>query len=105
MAEKAVVDYLSLTGETERWWHPGQCGSRAGRSTIDTLAFLKGVVAANYKRGRCAALIMTDVAATFPSTSRTRVIKMLIKNKAYPTIIRISMGGQLALRTGYRDVD
>jgi hypothetical protein len=42
MAEKAVADYLSLVGEEKEWWHNGQCGSRAGRSTIDALAYLRG---------------------------------------------------------------
>jgi hypothetical protein len=31
---------------------------------------------------------MTDVAAAFPSTSRQRVVEMLINHKAHPTIIR-----------------
>jgi ribonuclease HI len=31
---------------------------------------------------------MTDVAAAFPSTSKQRVVKMLIDNKAHPTVIR-----------------
>jgi hypothetical protein len=69
MAEKAVADYLSLAGEENGWWHPGQCGSRAGRSTIDALAYLKGKVAANRRNHRHTALLMTDVAAAFPSTS------------------------------------
>ena len=47
MVEKAVADYLSLTGEEEGWWHPGQCGSRAGRSTLDALAYLKEEVRQN----------------------------------------------------------
>jgi hypothetical protein len=40
MAEGAVADYLSFTRETQGWWHPGQCGSRSGRSIIDALAYL-----------------------------------------------------------------
>jgi hypothetical protein len=59
MAEKAVADYLSLVGEREKWWHAGQCGSRAGRSTIDALAYLKGAVAGNRRMGRHSAIIMT----------------------------------------------
>jgi hypothetical protein len=88
MAEKAVADYLSLVGEENGWWHNGQCGSRAGRSTIDALAYLRGEVNKNRRRGRYTAVLMTDVAAAFPSTSKQRVVKMLIKHKAHPTIIR-----------------
>jgi hypothetical protein len=88
MAEKAVADHLSLVGEREKWWHNGQCGSRAGRSTIDALAFLKGAVTNNRRIGRHTAVIMTDVAAAFPSTTKARVLQMLIENRSHPTIIR-----------------
>jgi hypothetical protein len=88
MAEKAVADHLSLVGEREKWWHNGQCGSRAGRSTIDALAFLKGAVPNNRRIGRHTAAIMTDVAAGFPSTTKARVLQMLIENRSHPTIIR-----------------
>ena len=33
-------------------------------------------------------LIMTDVAAAFPGRSQQRVIKMLVKRKAHPIVIR-----------------
>jgi hypothetical protein len=85
---KAVADHLSLVGEREKWWHNGQCGSRAGRSTIDALAFLKGAVTNNRRIGRHTAVIMTDVAAAFPSTTKARVLQMLIENRTHPTIIR-----------------
>jgi hypothetical protein len=88
MAEKAVVDYLSLMGEQRGWWHAGQCGSRAGRSTIDTLAFLKRQVANSRRIGRHTALLMTDVAAAFPSTTKDRVVSMLSRKGAHPTIVR-----------------
>jgi ribonuclease HI len=88
MAEKAVADYLSLVGEEKGWWHNGQCGSRAGRSTIDALAYLQGMVHRNRRKNKHTAIIMTDVAAAFPSTSRQRVVKMLVDNGAHPTIIR-----------------
>jgi hypothetical protein len=88
MAEKAVADYLSLIGEERGWWHKGQCGSRVGRSTIDALAYLRGEVNKNRRRGRHTAVLMTDVAAAFPSTSKQRVVKMLVNHKAHPTIIR-----------------
>jgi hypothetical protein len=88
MAEKAVADHLSLVGEREKWWHNGQCGSRAGRSIIDALAYLKGTVASNRKMGRHLAVIMTDVAAAFPSTTKARVLQMLIRNQTHPIIIR-----------------
>jgi hypothetical protein len=88
MAEKAVADHLSLVGEREKWWHNGQCGSRAGRSTIDALAFLKGAVTNNRRVGRHTAVIMTDVAAAFPSTTKARALQMLIENRSHPTIIR-----------------
>jgi ribonuclease HI len=88
MAEKAVADYLSLVGEREKWWHSGQCGSRAGRSTIDALAYLKGAVTNNRRMGRHTAVIMTDVAAAFPSTSKARVLQMLTQNRTHHTIVR-----------------
>jgi hypothetical protein len=62
MAEKTVADHLSLVGEREKLWHAGQCGSRAGRSTIDALAYLTRAVARNHKMCRHSAIIMTDVA-------------------------------------------
>jgi hypothetical protein len=46
-----VADHLSLTGETKGWWHPGQYGTRAGRSTIDALAIPKGELTANRRVG------------------------------------------------------
>jgi hypothetical protein len=88
MAEKAVVDYLSLMGEQRGWWHAGQCGSRAGRSTIDTLAFLKRQVANSRRIGRHTALLITDVAAAFPSTTKDRVVSMLSRKGTHPTIVR-----------------
>jgi hypothetical protein len=68
----------SLTGEQRGWWHSGQSGSRAGRSTINALAYLKRQVANNRRNGRHTALLMTDVAAAFPSTAKSRVVSMLI---------------------------
>jgi hypothetical protein len=88
MAEKAVADHLSLIGEQKGWWHKGQCGSRAGRSSIDALAFLKRQVTDNRKIGRHTALLMTDVAAAFPSTTKNQVVSMLIKKNVHPTLIR-----------------
>ena len=88
MAEKAVADYLTLNDEEKGWWHPSQCGSRAGRSTIDALAHLKGTVNSDRRLGRQSALIMTDVAAAFPSTPKQRVLKMLVKHGAHPIITR-----------------
>jgi hypothetical protein len=88
MVEKAVADHLSLLGEREKWWHNGQCGSRAGHSTIDALAFLKEAVSGNRRIGRHTAVIMTNVAAAFPSTTKPRFLQMLIQNRTHPTIIR-----------------
>jgi len=65
MAKKAMTNHLSLEGEERGWWHPGQCGSGAGRSTVDTLAFFKGAVTTNRRRNKHTALVMTDVAAAF----------------------------------------
>jgi hypothetical protein len=76
MAEKVVVDYLSLVGEMEGWWHSGQCGSRSGRSTTGASAYLKGDVAKN-RRMDASALIMLDVAAAFPSTTKSRVLEIM----------------------------
>jgi hypothetical protein len=66
----------------------GQFGSRSGRSTNDALAYLRGEVNINRRRGRHTAILMTDVAAAFPSTSSQRVVDMLINHAAHPTIIR-----------------
>jgi len=87
MAEKAVANYLSLTDEEGGWWNPGQRGSRARRPTIDALAFLKEKVRRNRRNHRCTALVMTDVAAAFPSTTRDLVVRMLQARGANPTII------------------
>jgi hypothetical protein len=70
MAEKAVADYLSLMGKKDGWRHRGQCGSRARRSTVNTLAHLQGTVRANQRRHRHTELVMTNVAAAIPSTAR-----------------------------------
>jgi hypothetical protein len=88
MAEKAVADYLSLMGEQTGWWHKGQCGSRAARSTIDTLAYMKQQVTSNRRIGRHTALLMTNVAAAFPSTTRSRVVVMLARKGVHPTVVR-----------------
>jgi hypothetical protein len=88
MAEKAVADYVSLMGEQKGWWHKGQFRSRARRSTIDTLAFLKQQVTSNRRIGRYTALLMTDVAAAFPSTTKVRVVFMLIRKGVHPTVIK-----------------
>jgi hypothetical protein len=88
MVETALANYLSLAGEEKGWWHKGQCGSRARRSTIDALAYLRGEVNKNRRRGRHTVVLMTDVAAAFSPTSKQREVKMLINHKAHPTIIR-----------------
>jgi hypothetical protein len=81
MAEKAVAGYPSLNGEEKGWWHPGQCGSRAGRSTI-------GIIYSNRRLCRQSALIMPDVVTALPSTPDQRVLKMLVKHGAHPTFTR-----------------
>ena len=73
----------------------GQCGSRAGRSTVDALAYLKGAVARHRRIGRHKALVMIDVVATFSSTSRQRVVKMLVDHKAHPTVIKLARHGPI----------
>jgi hypothetical protein len=42
----------------------------------------------NRKTGRHTALLMTDVAAAFPSTTKERVVSMLIRKSVHPTVVR-----------------
>jgi hypothetical protein len=77
LTEKAVAQYLTLEGEVHGWWHPYQFGSRPGRNTTDALMWLKAVVEKHRKENMNTALIMTDVAAAFPGTRPSTVLRTL----------------------------
>jgi hypothetical protein len=75
---KAVAQYLTLEGEVHGSWHPYQFGSRPGRNTTDALMWLKAVVEKHRKENMNTALIMTDVAAAFPGTRPSTVLRTLV---------------------------
>jgi hypothetical protein len=83
---KAITLHLANQGEINAWWHPGQYGSRAGRNTTDALLWLIRRVRENRQNKMHTAVLMVDVSAAFPNTSRNEVRETL-KN-ADPGIAR-----------------
>jgi hypothetical protein len=79
LVEKARTVHLSTRGELHRWWHPGQHGSRAGRNTSDALLSPIRRVRENRNNKQHMAVLMVDVSAAFPNTSRDE-IKETVKN-------------------------
>jgi hypothetical protein len=77
LVEKAITLHLSTQGETRGWWHQGQHGSRAGRNTTDALLWLIRKVRENRQKKQHTALLMVDVVAAFPNTSRDEVRQTL----------------------------
>jgi hypothetical protein len=73
LVEKAITLHLSIQGELKGWWHSGQHGSRAGKNTIDALLWLIRKVRENRNKKKHTALVMVDVAAAFPNTSRSEI--------------------------------
>jgi hypothetical protein len=73
LVEKAITLYLSIQGELKGWWHSGQHGSRAGKNTTDALLWLIRKVRENRNKKKHTALVMVDVAAAFPNTSRSEI--------------------------------
>jgi hypothetical protein len=90
LTETADAQYLTLEGEIHRWWHPYEFGSQPGRNTRDGLMWLKAVVEKNRKENMKHSLIMTDVAAAFPGTPPSTVLRTrapLIDPKIYRWIL------------------
>jgi hypothetical protein len=79
LVEKAITLHLSTRGELNGWWYLGQRGSRAGRNTSDPLLWLIRRVCENKKNKQHTAILMVDVSAAFPNTSRDEV-KETLKN-------------------------
>jgi ribonuclease HI len=77
LTENIIAQYLTLEGESNGWWHRTQFGSRPGRNTSDALMWLKSEVAKNRRQNMNTALIMTDVAAAFPGTQPSTVLRTL----------------------------
>jgi hypothetical protein len=73
LVKKAITLYLSIQGELKGWWHSGQHGSRAGKNTTDALLWLIRKVRENRNKKKHTALVMVDVAAAFPNTSRSEI--------------------------------
>jgi hypothetical protein len=44
LVEQAITLHPANQGEINRWWHPGQHGSRAGQNTTDALLWLRDFV-------------------------------------------------------------
>jgi hypothetical protein len=74
---KAISLHLANQGEINGWWHPGQHGSRAGRNTTDALLWLIRRVRENRQTKKHTAVLMVDVSAAFPNTSRNEVRETL----------------------------
>jgi hypothetical protein len=79
LVEKAITGHLSTRGEINGWWHPGQHGSRAGRNTSDALLWLIRKVLENRQKRKHTAVLMVDISAAFPNTSKNEV-KETLKN-------------------------
>jgi hypothetical protein len=77
LVEKAITLHLSTRGELNGLWHPGQHGSRARRNTSDALLWLIRRVRENRKNKQHTAVLMVDVSAAFPNTSRDEVRETL----------------------------
>jgi hypothetical protein len=77
LTEKVIAQYLTLEGEANGWWHRTQFGSRPGRNTSDALMWLKSEVAEHRHQNMNTALIMTDVAAAFPGTQPSTLLRTL----------------------------
>jgi hypothetical protein len=74
---EAITVHLSTRGGLNGWWHPGQHGSHAGQNTSDALLWLIRRVRENRKNQQHTAVLMVDVSAAFPNTSRDEVRKTL----------------------------
>jgi hypothetical protein len=77
LVEKAITLHLANQGEFNGWWHPGQHGSRAGRNTTDALLWIIRRVRENRQNKKHTAVLMVDVSAAFPNTSRNEVRETL----------------------------
>jgi hypothetical protein len=77
IVEKVITLYLSMQGETQGWWHQGQHRSWAGCNTTDALLWLIQKAHKNCQKKQHMALLMVDVAAAFPNTSRDEVRQTL----------------------------
>jgi hypothetical protein len=77
VGRKAITPHISTQGEVNEWWHTRQHGSRAGRNTMDALVWLVRRVRENHDKKKHTAILMVDVSAAFPNTSRTEVQKTL----------------------------
>jgi hypothetical protein len=86
LIEKAITLHLSTRRELNRWWHPGQHGSSAGRHTCDALLWLIRRVGKNTQNKLHSAVLTVDVSARFQNTSRDDV-KETLKN-ADPQVVK-----------------
>jgi hypothetical protein len=86
LVEKAITLHLSARHEVNGWWHPGQRRSRAGQNTSDALLWLIRRVRENRQNQEHTAVLMVDVSAAFPNTSRDKV-KETLKN-ADPGVVK-----------------
>jgi hypothetical protein len=77
LTEKIIAQYLTLEGEANGWWHGTQFGSRPGRNTSDVLMWSKSEVAKSRRQNMNTALIFTEVAAAFPGTQPSTVLRTL----------------------------
>jgi hypothetical protein len=86
VVEKVITLHLSIQGEPTGWWHPGQHESRAGNNTTDALLWLIRKVRQNRSNKNHTAILMVDVSAAFPNTSRIEIRQTL--RDADPNIAR-----------------
>jgi hypothetical protein len=74
---KAIPLQKSTQGEVNEWWHTRQHRLRAGCNTTDGLVWLIRKVRENGDKKKHTVILMIDVSAAFPNTSRTEILKTL----------------------------
>jgi 3D (Asp-Asp-Asp) domain-containing protein len=77
LTSKVIVQDLTLEGESNGWWQRSQFGSRPRRNTSDVFMWVKSEVAKNGCQNLNTAVIMTDIAAVFPGTQSSTVLRIL----------------------------
>jgi hypothetical protein len=77
LVEMAITLHLANYGEINGWWYQGKHGSRVGRNTNDLLLWLIRRAHANHQNKKYTAVLMVDILAAFPNTSRNEVRETL----------------------------
>jgi hypothetical protein len=77
LVEQAITLHLSTRGKYNRWSQPGQHGFHAGQNPPDALLWLIRRVRENRKNKQHTAVLMVDISAAFPNSSKDEVRQAL----------------------------